>query len=360
VSTLCSYFAFFTDGDRPYETFAHSAGSTAFVMPLRPMVLPGPNDHFFGPHAGAFSRVKASNGFLLAVSRDAKAGVGSYFTDVRRAVLQVTQGMSGWGLDVLKLTPFPLSQTAQALPEDFLAEDVFTLGLSDRGVHGIRAETFGLSKLGQHELTFTFTSAQLMEEAQLFCGHVCDWLIDHGQRLSGNSQLAFGLDTVHFRVAGDERAARAWHAPFICQLLPEAIFPGVGAVEVKVAGNSGQQNDLTGLLKTAQAQRQILDEYDVTGSVPQGASMARVAGTPGPLVSALASREEARDLKDSGWRLVWPGGGQTTLALREVVGVVPDLAKYLALPVGARISWNSLGAAVVDTSTVSTDSEGDE
>src|SRR6185436_4670476 len=117
VPTLSSFFAIYTDGSGLNESFRSPAGSDVFLGEMGALQLPGANDELFGPHANAFARQKFKRGFLLGFKRELKGRSESFFEEVRAAVLAATAGVKGYGLDVLRLWPFPLEQAEEAVPE---------------------------------------------------------------------------------------------------------------------------------------------------------------------------------------------------------------------------------------------------
>jgi hypothetical protein len=327
------------------------------------VVLPEPSDELFGPFANSFLRFKPTRMFVLWVAQETKGGVGAFFLEARRALLEVTAGLQGFGLDVLRLWPFPLMEAAEALPEDPLAEDLFSVGFSDRAQHGFRAETIGLSKLGQREISFEFRGRELLEEAALLCGHLADWALEQGQRVEGGQSMAYGFDRLSF-FAPEGAAApelRAWHSPLMLRIVPPELFPGVGVLEVLMAtdGDDPEQHDLTSVLSRALEQRLVLEDYDLTGDAPYRSATATVSGSIVALKSVTAVREEPVASKDSGWRFVSrlandeaPQGEVVSLA--EFCERAPALIRYLALPPGARLDWDFDGQLTVDVSRART------
>ncbi|MCA2977351.1 MAG: DUF2185 domain-containing protein, partial [Myxococcaceae bacterium] len=260
------------------------------------------------------------------------------------------------GLDVLRLWPFPLAQAAEALPDEPLAEDLFSVGFTEMGEHGYRAETVGLAKLEQREISFEFKGRELLEDAALMCGHFADWVMEHGHRVQHGQSMAYGFDRlVFFASEGDAGGAfRGWHPPLVQKLLPEAVFPGVGVLDVRAApeapGEAG--GPLTEPLLRALEQRLVLEEHDLTGDSPFRTSTARVRGTVDGLRALLALREEPEASKDSGWRFFSRASGdgpeEGVLALGDVCRRAPDLVRYLALPAGVRLEWDLDGRLSVD------------
>lgn len=358
VPKLSCFYALFTDGPSPRGDFAHPRGATAFVEELKSVPMPSGADEVFGSYASAFARAQPKKAYLLGLSKDVKGAPGRFFTEARTALLQAIAGLDGWGLDVLKLTPFPFKEAAEAVPEEFLAEDLFSVGFTEMGVHGYRAETFGFSKVGQRELSFEFHGKGLIEEAGLFCGHLADWILEHGLRVEHAQGIAFGFDKVGFFAAEGKRGEtfRAWHPPLIRQLLEPTHFEGVGVLEVRASdGPTEPLGDLTAALTHTRMQRRVLDDFDLTGDAPHHTATAVLHGEPTGLVDLVAMREEPDAARDSGWRLATTAGATQTgraVTLAQLVQLVPEMLRYLALPPGSRLEWDINGRHAVDVSHV--------
>ncbi len=355
MPTLRCFFAIYTDGSSPVGTFDPPPGTEVFLGEMTELVVPGPADELFGPHAPLFTRFHPTRGFLLGISREVPGRAGTFFDDARRVLLAASQGLTGVGLDVLRLWPFPLKGVEDALPDELLAEDLFSVGFTEMGVHGFRAETFGFAKLGQRELSFEFTGRELIEEAALMCGHLADWLLDHGRRLESGDAMAFGFDRIGFAAAeGQIGPFRGWHPALIQKLLPEALFPGVGVLEVQAWPDvSSARADVSIPLQRSLDQRLLLEELDLTGDSPHATATARVSGSVTSLHDLRMWREESIDAKDSGWRFSagrQDGPKQAVLSLAQVVERVPALIRYLALPFGVRLAWTETGTLEVDLS----------
>lgn len=355
---LRCFYALYTDGQAPREGFVQPNGVDVFLGRMDQLALPDRTDELFGPYANVFQRFHAKQGYLLGLASEQR-NVAAFFAKAREVLLQVTRGVDGWGFDVLRLWPFPLAGAADALPDDFLAEDLFSVGFREMGEHGFRAETFGLAKLGQRELTFEFKGKELLEDAALFCGHLAEWIVDHRTHVAHGHQLAFGFDRVSFIAAegANAPAFRGWHPPIMQRLLPEALFPGVGVLEAKGQHADGALADLTRALEHAQQQRQVLEDLDLTGDAPHQGAQAELVGALAGLRGLVAAREEPESARDSGWRFRSTVVGDTAsvaarLALHEVVALLPDLVRYLALPAGVRLEWDPLGRLAVDLSRV--------
>ncbi|MBL9038634.1 MAG: hypothetical protein JNG84_08990 [Archangium sp.] len=361
MPTLRCFFAIYTDGGSPTDSFDPPPGVDVFFGEMGEIFKPVNGDQLFGPHVGPFNRFKPKRGFLLGFSRTVRGPSTPFFVDVRQALLDAVDGVKGYSLDVLRLWPFPLSEAANALPDDPLPEDLFSVGFTDMGDHGYRAETFGLAKLGQREVSFAFQGKPLLDEAALMCGHLADWVMDHPARVEHGQSMAFGFERIVFHAAEGADAGgplRGWHPPVMQQLLPETIFPGVGALEVfaQLGEPRSERHDLTLPLQRALEQRLVLEEYDVTGDAPYAATTARVRGAVHELRSLSAWRTEPEKANDSGWsfssRVVGDGLEPGVVSLGDLAHQMPDLVRFLALPPGVRMEWNADGALQVDTSKV--------
>ncbi len=368
LPTLRRFFAIYTNDGRPSDAFGAMTNTTAFFGEMAEVVAPTSNDELFGPFASRFLQQKFKRGFLLGFSRDVKSGQGTFFTDARRALLEATKGVQGYAIDVLRLWPFPLEQAAELLPEEPLAEDLFSVGFTEMGAHGYRAETFGFAHLSQREVSFEFRGKELLEEAALMTAHLADWVMENNRRVDHGQSMAFGFDRISFYAAeggGPPEALRGWHPPLLQKLLPETLFPGVGALEVLAhVNNAPEAQDLTVPLQRALAQRMMLEELDVTGDSPHSSNTAQVRGSIVGLRSLLAWRDEPTASKDSGWtfvsRTVSEGFEEGTLTLGEIIHRVPDVMRYLALPPGVRLEWDDAGKLQVDTTKAKPPGDFDE
>jgi hypothetical protein len=202
-----------------------------------------------------------------------------------------------------------------------------------------------------------------MEEAALMCGHLADWLLDHGQRIEAGRSMSFGFDRISFFAAEGDAGGpfRGWHPPLVQRLLPTAIFEGVGVLEVK-ASPPGQHElfeDLTVPLRRSMEQRALLEELDLTGDSPHATSTAQVQGFVRELRSLVAVREESHSSRDSGWRFKTTVQGESSengvMTLADLARRAPELVRYLALPHGIRLTWTSDGALDIDRSRVALD-----
>lgn len=365
MPTLSCFFAIYTEGESLQDSFPSPTGADVFLGEMGTLLLPGPKDELFGPHANIFSRVKVKRGFLLGFQRKLRGRAETFFSEVRMAVLRATAGTRGVGLDILKLAPFPLQTASEALPEDLLAEDLFSVGFTEMGDRGLRAETLGFAKLGQREVTFEFTDPALLEEAALMCGHLADWLLDHNKRINHGESMSFGFDRISFFSAEGSAGGpfRGWHPPLIQKLIPEELFPGVGVLEVHAfpPGNAELREDLTIPLRRALDQRTLLEELDLSGDAPHSSSSAQVKGFITELKSLVAMREESVNSKDSGWRfrstVEGDSGENGVTSLADLARRAPELVRFLALPQGVKLTWNAEGLLEVDRSRVELDED---
>ncbi len=365
MPTLSSFFAIYTDGAGLTESFASPVNTDVFLGEMGSLLLPGHQDELFGPHATAFRRAKHKRGFLLGFRRKVKGRPEPFFAEVRQAVLAATAGVHGFALDVLRLWPFPLEGAVEALPDYLLAEDLFSVGFTDMGEHGVRAETIGFSKLGQREITFEFTDPTLMEEAALMCGHLADWLLDHNRRLEQGQAMSFGFDRITFLAAEGSAGGpfRGWHPPLVQKLVPPELFDGVGVLEVKASppGNHEALEDLSVPLRRSMEQRMLLEELDLTGDSPHATSTAQVKGFVSELKSMVAVREESHSSRDSGWRfrstVEGDSGENGVMSLIDLSRRAPELVRFLALPHGVKLTWNAEGTLDLDRSRVELDED---
>lgn len=368
VATLSCFFAIYTDGRALTDNFPSPAGTDVFLGEMGTMLLPGPRDELFGPHVTAFQREKFKRGFLLGFRREVKGRSESFFSQVRASVIAATRGVNGFALDVLRLWPFPLQQAEEALPEHLIAEDLFSVGFTDMGAHGVRGETIGLAKLGQREITFEFKDPELMEEAALMCGHLAEWFLEHNRRIDHGQSMSLGFDRISFFAAegGAGGPFRGWHPPLIQKLVPPNLFEGVGVLEVKASppGSTEHFEDLTVPLTRSREQRMLLEEMDITGDSPHASSTAQVKGFITGLEYLVAHREESTSSKDSGWRLRSTAEGDSgevgVMSLADLSRRAPGVVRFLALPVGMKLTWNERGELDIDRSRVELDEETDD
>ena len=217
VPTLRSFFAIYTKGASARQGFEAPPGCEVFLRELPELILPSPQDELYGPGVLAFRRYQPSRAFLLGLTRTVKGRAGTFFDDAKRVMREVTRDLSGFGLDVLRLWPFPLDPEGSEMSDETLAEDIFSLAFRERGEHGFRAETLGLSKLDQREISFEFSGRELFEEAFLMCSRLVDWLMEHGGRVEPAEAMSFGFDRLSFlapELTGEP--FRGWDPPRGC------------------------------------------------------------------------------------------------------------------------------------------------
>jgi hypothetical protein len=105
----------------------------------------------------------------------------------------------------------------------------------------------------------------------------------------------------------------------------------------------------------------LLEELDLTGDAPHSSSTAQVKGFISELKSLVAWREESQNSKDSGWRfrstVEGDSGENGVMSLGDIVRRAPELVRYLALPMGVKLTWNAAGTLDLDRSTVELDEE---
>lgn len=360
VPVLRTFFAIYTDGAAPRARGLSPPGTDVHWRELPEVIVPGPQDELYGPNASVFLRFQPKRAFVLGVSRPVSGRVGTFFDEARQLLVEATKGLRGIGLDVLRLWPFDLEISAAEPAEETLAEDVFSLGFRERGAHGFRAETFGLSKLDQREISFEFSGRELFDEAFFMCSHLVDWLMEHGGRVEPSQVMSFGFDRLTFlssdRGAAGPKPFHGWHPPLVQRLLPQELFPGVGVLEVRSqpwATDEPGATDLTACLTRSLEQRVLLEDLDLTGDPPHVNATASVQGAVGELKNLLAVREEHLDRRDSGWRIERTDGRKnvaTAVPLGELARQAPELSRYLVLPWGVRLEWDAAGALKIDTS----------
>lgn len=351
---LSSFFAIYTDGPAPRADVSVPRGVELSLTQMEELVLP--NDvSLFGPHAAEMQRFKPKAGYLLALIRETKGSAATFFADSQRILAEAVAGLEvGWGLDVLRLYPFPLTG-ARDLPEDPFAEDLISVGFHEQGDHGFRAETFGLSKLGQREISFAFKGGELLEDAAILCSHLADYVMSQARRVENKQTMSFGFDKLLFLAAEGEMfngPFRGWHPPFMSRLLPERLFYGVGALRVMgyARPTASPQNDLTPVLHRALEQRLVLEEYDLTGESPHQSTTARTCACLVGALGMVAERKEPQSQKESGWTFTC---GKEHLppelsnkTLEEVALKLPEVMKYLALPPGCVVRFSEQGVTV--------------
>lgn len=370
MPTLSSFFVIYTDGASLHEAWPAPPGATTHVSELSPLVLPANGEELFGPHVPAFKAFRPKRAFLVGFRRELKGRAESFFLEVRDVVLHLTQGLEGFALDVLRLVPFPLSAAPDALPEDLLAEDLYSVAIAERGEHGFMVETIGLSRLDQREITFEFKGRELIEEATLLCGHLADWVLEHPRRVEPGQAMSFGFDRLVFDTPARATDAqlRSWQPALVRRLLPEALFPGVGVLRVSsppaLPGDDQGVTDLTTALTRSMEQRLLLEELDLTGDAPHSSATAELRGEVTELRGITAVREESISAHDSGWRVRQAGTSNGTggelMSLANLGARLPGLVRYFALPVGVKLAWDKDGQLDIDRSKVELDDDFDD
>ena len=351
---LSSFFAIYTDGHAPRADVIVPRGTELMLTQMDELVLPH-DVSLFGPHASELQRYRPRAGYLLALLRETKGSAGTFFADSQRILTEAVAGLTeGFGLDVLRLFPFPLANVRD-LPDDPFAEDLISVGFHEQGEHGFRAETFGLSKLGQREISFTFRGGELLEDAAILCSHLADYAMTQGRRVEHKQTMSFGFDKLLFLAAEGESHTgpfRGWHPPFMSRLLPERLFFGVGALTVMgyPRPTAAPQHDLTPVLHRALEQRLVLEEHDLTGESPHQSSTARACACLAGVAGMVAERREPQSQKESGWTFsCGKEHGPSELQgrpLEELALKVPEIMKYLALPPGCVLKFSEAGASV--------------
>jgi len=350
---LSSFFAIYTTGKAPRADVSVPRGVELSLTQLDEVVTPH-DTSLFGPHASEMQRYKPQACYLLALLRETKGSAGTFFADSQRILTEAVEGLEGWGLDVLRMYPFPLL-SARDLPEDPFAEDLISVGFHEQGDHGFRAETFGLSKLGQREISFAFKGGELLEDAAILCSHLADYAMSQARRVEHKQTMSFGFDKLLFLAAEGEQFLgpfRGWHPPFMSRLLPERLFYGVGALRVMgyARPTAPPQLDLTPVLHRALEQRLVLEEYDLTGESPHQSTTAKMCTCLVGVADLRAERKEPQSQKESGWSFTCgkehaPAELQTR-SLEEASLKVPELMKYLALPPGCILRFSEQGVQV--------------
>jgi hypothetical protein len=357
---LSSFFAIYTDGSAPRADVNVPRGVELSLTRMEELVVPDLT--LFGPHASEMARYRPKTGHLLALQRETKGSAGTFFADAQRILTEAVQGLDGWGLDVLRMYPFPLNAAGE-LPDDPFAEDLISVGFHEQGDHGYRAETFGLAKLGQREISFVFRGADLLEDAAILCSHLADYAMTQARRVEHKQTMSFGFDKLLFLAAEGESFSgpfRNWHPPFMSRMLPERLFCGVGALRVLGFASPAVQptQDLTPVLQRALEQRLVLEEHDLTGESPHQSATVRACACAGENGSLKGERKEPQSVKESGWvftcNKAHPPAELVSSSLEELAARLPEVLRYLALPPGCVLQWTP-GGVVVDTHRVRRD-----
>jgi hypothetical protein len=366
LALLSSFFAIYTDGPAPRADVAVPRGIELSLTQLEPLTAPGVEAGLFGPHANEIAKFRPRAGYLLSLQRETRGSAATFFADAHRILAEAVEGLNGWGLDVLKLYPFPLNGVSE-LPDDPFAEDLISVGFHEQGEHGFRAETFGLSKLGQREISFNFRGTELLEDAAILCSHLADYAMGQARRVENRQTMSFGFDKLLFLAVGgdnDVGPSRIWHAPLVVQLLPDTKFPGVGALRVLSypGGDAQPSGDLSTVLHRALDQRLVLEEYDLTGESPHQSTSARACECLGGANGLKGERREPQSMKESGWTFSCLNPGVPhelkLVTLESLAARAPEILKYLALPPGCSLVWTETGVEV-DTHKARRDEEDD-
>jgi hypothetical protein len=352
---LSYYCLLLTDGQAP-------ASSELAASDFKVVALPGvprldQDAELFGPFAhelsGALAEAKAA--YLFYGTREVNRDAGSFFAVAHRLLASAVDGVRGYGLDVLRLWPFPLAQAGE-LPEDPLAEDLFSVGLYERADEGFRAETFGLAKLGQREIVFEFRGRDLVDEAALMCGRLADYALAQSRRVGHAQTMSFGFDRVSFRASEGPDAGgplRGWHAPFVQRVLPDELFGGVGQLEVHTYVPMSEQlsADLSLALRRAFEQRQVVEALELSGEGPHQSTEVRACACAGGEHGLRGFRQDPGSVRDSGWTFTCarPSPGTHEIGTGPLGGLVkrlPQILKYLSLPPGSVIEWHGERVAI--------------
>ncbi len=352
MTKLQFFSVVYTRGDAPRAIGASLRGIDVSVLEL-PVHMPTREDDLFGPHVTDFLQFKPVRSFLIAAHAEQAMASEVFFENLRARLLEVLTGVTGYVIDVLRLYPMPITAADQLIPYDVMGDDLFSLLITDRGAHGMHAETFGLAKLGQSELTFDFAGWALKEEATHLVARIADWVFQHRRLIRPGSEVPFGFDTVRF-VAADgvnESIARGWHAPFIQKVLPERLFSGTGVAHVECVSDG--VSDLTQVLVRMQKQQEVLTRFSVVGDSPHHQRTAQVKGLIRELRNVEGVRSEPVNSRDSGWSFRHtdsPMASSGTISLGELARQVPEVVAHLALPAGSVVWWNAEGRPVTTVS----------
>lgn len=319
---------------------------------------PGPHDELFGPFAlQAAKEIKLhKKAYLLHGRRAQTRGADQFFATAHITLAHSVQGLKGVGLDVLRCWPFSL-RDADELPPDPLAEDVFAVGFEEVGQHDLRAQTYGLAKLGQREIRFNFKDRALVEEAALLCGHLADYVMSQSRRVHHGQSMTFGFDRVMFRSTEGADAGgplRSWHPPFIQQALPPELFEGIGLLDVSGFQplSEATTSDLSDILKRSLTQRLLLEELGIPGDAPSQQDTLETCGCHDLATAWKASRVEPRASKESGWTVTCVKAHNPDELHQRSVGEltrkVSALLRYLVLPPGCSVVWNGPAEVQID------------
>jgi hypothetical protein len=358
LPTLSRFFALYTQaGAAPRTDIPVPRGATLTLEPLTEVVLPGAETPIFGPHVQAFlAAPHPGSAWLLSIKRESRGGAGSFFAETQQSLRATLKDLNvGFGLDVLRLWPFPFT-AVDTLPEDPFAEDLISVGFTESGEHGFRAETFGLAAFQQRELSFAFHGQDLLEEATVLCAHLADYVMGRAARVEHGHAMSFGFDKLVFSSPHGQASGpfRGWHPPFIQRVLSPEAFPGVGVLETlcTTAAGGAAQADLTPALQRAFSQRQVLDEHRLTGESPHQSDTVTACACAAADSPLYGHRDEPAGSRHSGWKFHCLSGHPAamlgTVTLGELARRVPQIIPWLSLPPGCSVTWNN-GSVTVDT-----------
>lgn len=352
---LSYYCLLLTDGQAPAAPELSESEFKVVALPGVPRL--DPDTELFGPFAhelsGALSEAKAA--FLFHGAREVNRDAGTFFAVAHGLLARAVEGVSGYGLDVLRLWPFPLAQVGE-LPEDPLAEDLFSVGFYERADEGYRAETFGLAKLGQRGIAFEFRGRDLIDEAALMCARLADYALAQSRRVAHGQTMSFGFDRVAFRASEGAEAGgplRAWHAPFVQRVLPDELFAGVGQLEVRTYVPMSEQlsDDLSLALRRSFEQRQVVEALELSGEGPHQSTEVRACACAGGEHGLRGFRQDPGSVRDSGWTFTCarPPPGTHEIGIGPLGGLVrrlPQVLRYLSLPPGSVVEWHGQKVAI--------------
>ncbi len=360
MPTLSCFFAIFADG-KPIRTELQAPrGARVLFSPLATPQITN-DDELYGPHASLFRRAKLGTGTLLAITRETHTNAGAFFAEAQKTLMECVRSRQGWLLDVHRLVPTPLVHVDE-LHEDPFAEDLISLALHDHGAHGFTAESVGLARFGQKEVSFSFDDAELTDDAHQFVCRIADYAMSSGRRIAHGQTMSFGFDRVKFTaVEGDDTngAFRGWHAPLIQRVLSAELFPGTGVLKAwhYPSIEDTVVPDLSAAFRRALEQRTVLEEADVAGDCPHQSSQAYACACAGGSNGLRGRRDEPQTQKDSGWTFTCnnphPSSDLGVSTLGQLARRLPQILRYLALPAGCSVVWTP-GGVMVDAAAAHT------
>lgn len=350
MPSLSCFFAIHTEGSQLNLELNEPKGTRLSLEPCQLLVMP--DDELFGPFASAFSAARHGPSVLLSLTSDQLAHPERFFSEAHRLVRKVTYGHKGWALDVLKLWPAPLERVADAFSDEPFADDLFTAAFRSDG-HRVRAETFGLAKLGHRELSLSYEGEELNHDALNLCVHFTEFLMERTTPLPERAAMSYGFDRIRLEPldGGGEGVFRGWHPPLIQRLIPQARFSGTGVASVLPVNRPGEnERDLTEALRRARQQRLVLEAHGLDAESPHQDDTALACACVGTNETFIGTRAEPDGPRESGW--TWTCAqrhgraelGYSTLA--ALAGRFPVLLKYLALPPGSVVSLKGAEATL--------------